>query len=112
MDRGTELDITRRERDVLIALCRPAASSEVFVEPASVHEIAQELVVTDAAVKQHLQHLYDKLGIPDGRERRRIALARGNRSRSCRRSRAAGNRRRVSRRRGRCCCRSAGVRAA
>jgi hypothetical protein len=34
------------------------------------------LVVTDAAVKQHLLHLYDKLGIEAGGERRRVALAR------------------------------------
>jgi hypothetical protein len=34
------------------------------------------LVVTDAAVKQHLMHLYDKLGIEEGGERRRVALAR------------------------------------
>src|SRR5947209_7457293 len=76
MDRSTDLDITRRERDVLIALCRPAASSEIFVEPASVRQIAQELVVTDAAVKQHLQHLYDKFAIPESEPRRRLALAR------------------------------------
>lgn len=76
MDAGADLDITRRERDVLVALCRPAASSEVFVEPASVREIAKELVVTEAAVKQHLQHLYDKFGIRETEPRRRLALAR------------------------------------
>ena len=76
MNRIAEPNLTRRERDVLIALCRPAASSEVFVEPASVREIAHELVVTDAAVKQHLQHLYDKFGIAESEPRRRLALAR------------------------------------
>src|SRR5262245_5796620 len=38
--------------------------------------MAAELVVTDAAVKQHLSHLYDKLGIEESGERRRVALAR------------------------------------
>jgi hypothetical protein len=52
------------------------ASSEVFVERASVREIAKELVVTEAAVKQHLQHLYDKFGIPESEPRRRLVLAR------------------------------------
>lgn len=74
--RGTATSITPRERDVLIALCRPAASDELFVEPTSVREIAQTLDVTEAAVKQHLLNLYDKFGIGDGDERRRVALAR------------------------------------
>jgi DNA-binding CsgD family transcriptional regulator len=61
---------------VLVALCRPAVSSELFVEPASVREIAASLAVTEAAVKQHLLNLYEKFGIVDGGERRRVALAR------------------------------------
>ena len=75
-DPGPDLHLTRRERDVLQALCRPAASPDVFVEPASVRAIASELVVTQAAVKQHLSHLYEKLDIPDTEPRRRLALAR------------------------------------
>lgn len=61
---------------MLLALCRPAASAELFVEPASVREMAQALAVTEAAVKQHLLNLYDKFRIVDGDERRRVALAR------------------------------------
>src|ERR1700690_3239810 len=69
-------ELTRRERDVVVALCRPALGDGVFTEPATVREIASEVVVTDAAVKQHLLHLYDKFEIaPDG-SRRRAALAR------------------------------------
>jgi tetratricopeptide (TPR) repeat protein len=68
--------LTRRERDVVVALCRPALSDGVFTEPATVREIAAELVVTDAAVKQHLLHLYDKFEIPADGSRRRAALAR------------------------------------
>jgi DNA-binding CsgD family transcriptional regulator len=61
---------------VLVALCRPATSSELFVEPSSVREIAALLTVSEAAVKQHLLNLYEKFGIVDGGERRRVALAR------------------------------------
>jgi DNA-binding NarL/FixJ family response regulator len=70
------VDITPRERDVLVALCRPATTPELFVEPASVRDMAHALDVTEAAVKQHLLNLYDKFGIVDGEERRRVALAR------------------------------------
>jgi tetratricopeptide (TPR) repeat protein len=69
-------DLTRRERDVLNALCRPLLGDDIVAQPASVKEMAAELVVTDAAVKQHLLHLYDKLGIEESGERRRVALAR------------------------------------
>ena len=68
--------LTRRERDVLAALCRPLASELPVAMPASIREIAAELVVTEAAVKQHLLNLYDKFEIAEGTESRRIALAR------------------------------------
>jgi hypothetical protein len=68
-------DLTRRERDVLHALCRPLASSAPFSQPASIRAIAKELVVSDAAVKQHLLRLYDKFGLTDRSENRRIRLA-------------------------------------
>ncbi len=38
--------------------------------------MAEALVVTEAAVKQHLLHLYDKFGIGEIGERRRVRLAR------------------------------------
>src|SRR5262245_56261830 len=69
-------ELTRRERDVLAALCRPLASDRPVAMPASIREIAAELVVTEAAVKQHLLNLYDKFDIAEGPESRRIALAR------------------------------------
>ncbi len=68
-------DLTKRERDVLHALCQPLASSEPFSQPASIRAIAKELVVSDAAVKQHLARLYDKFGLSDRSENRRIRLA-------------------------------------
>jgi predicted component of type VI protein secretion system len=66
--------ITPRERDVLIALCAPLASGDVFTEPATVHEIAQRLTVSDNAVKLHVANLAEKFGI-DGAERKRSRLA-------------------------------------
>ena len=68
--------LTRREHDVLSALCAPLGSDLPVAMPASIREIAAELVVTDAAVKQHLLNLYDKFQIAEGSESRRIALAR------------------------------------
>ena len=67
-------ELTRREHEVLVALCRPVVSGDVFHEPASVRQIAAELVVSEAAVKQHLARLYDKFGLVE-REGRRARLA-------------------------------------
>ena len=67
-------ELTRREMDVLTALCRPALSDDAFVAPATAREIAANLVVTEAAVKQHLLRLYQKFRIPGGLNRR-IRLA-------------------------------------
>ncbi|MDA8185121.1 MAG: FHA domain-containing protein [Actinomycetota bacterium] len=68
-------ELTRRERDVLMALCRPLLAGGVFREPASVREMAGVLMVSEAAVKQHLSHLYDKFSLYDASERRRVRLA-------------------------------------
>jgi pSer/pThr/pTyr-binding forkhead associated (FHA) protein len=68
-------ELTRREREVLLVLCRTVLAGAAFTEPASIREIADALVVTEAAVKQHLAHLYDKFGISGGGERRRVRLA-------------------------------------
>jgi pSer/pThr/pTyr-binding forkhead associated (FHA) protein len=67
-------DLTRRERDVLLALFQPALAGEVFAEPASTREMAVGLSISEAAVKQHLLRLYDKFGIYEG-DRRRVRLA-------------------------------------
>ena len=57
--------LTARERDVLVVLCRPLLDRDLFTEPASIKEIAAELVVSEAAVKQHLANLYDKFEVGD-----------------------------------------------
>jgi hypothetical protein len=51
-------------------LCRPALSDDAFVTPATAKEIAGDLVVTEAAVKQHLLRLYTKFRVPEGASRR------------------------------------------
>jgi len=68
-------DLTRRERDVLLALFQAGNSAEVFSEPATIKEMAQVLYVSEAAIKQHLMHLFDKFEIPAGIDRRRLRLA-------------------------------------
>jgi predicted component of type VI protein secretion system len=67
--------LTGRERDVLVALCRPLLARDLFTEPASTRAIADELVISQAAVKQHLVNLYDKFGIAGGEAHRRSRLA-------------------------------------
>jgi pSer/pThr/pTyr-binding forkhead associated (FHA) protein len=66
--------LTRRERDVLVALCQPLLAGDPFTDPASTREIATVLVVSDAAVKQHLANLFDKFRVVEG-DRRRVRLA-------------------------------------
>lgn len=65
--------LTTREHEVLVALCRPLLAGNLFTDPATVHEVAEELVVSDTAVKQHLARLYDKFGVFG--DRRRVELA-------------------------------------
>jgi hypothetical protein len=70
MRRVVSPELTRREVEVLTALCRPALQQDAFVAPATAKEIADELFVTEAAVKQHLLRLYGKFGIGEGVNRR------------------------------------------
>ncbi len=75
---GEPPTLTPRERVVLVELCRPLLSGNVFTQPASVREIAEVLVVSEAAVKQHLARLYVKFGVIDddvGPRRVRLANA-------------------------------------
>lgn len=67
--------LTPRERDVLVALCRPLLGSDLFTEPSSIRAVSEAMFVSLAAVKQHLMRLYDKFDIPDGGQRRRVQLA-------------------------------------
>ncbi|MEU4425088.1 FHA domain-containing protein [Actinoplanes sp. NPDC024001] len=68
--------LTRRERDVLTALCRPLTTGgQAFPEPPSVRELAGELGLSESAVKKHLTNLYDKFGLTTNADRRRPRLA-------------------------------------
>jgi len=68
-------ELTRRERDVLVALCRPMLDGATFAQPASIAALATELVVSESAVKFHLANLYDKFDLHDTGESRRVQLA-------------------------------------
>src|SRR6201998_1826320 len=72
--RSAAPELTRREIDVVAALCKPALSDDAFVTPATARDIAADLVVTEAAVKQHLLRLYQQLKIAEG-PNRRVSLA-------------------------------------
>jgi pSer/pThr/pTyr-binding forkhead associated (FHA) protein len=67
---------TPAEQRVLTELCRPVLSGQAFTPPSSVRTIAEALFVTESAVKQHLDRLYDKFSIfSDAGESRRVRLA-------------------------------------
>src|SRR5262245_49443356 len=67
---------TAGEQRVLVELCRPVLSGRAFTPPSSVRAMAEALFVTDSAVKQHLDRLYDKFGIEtNAGESRRVRLA-------------------------------------
>jgi hypothetical protein len=75
---GTKPRLTPKELDVLKELCRPLLNGSAFTQPATVRDIAARLFVGEAAVKQHLGHLYDKFGILDDEDHgqpRRVRLA-------------------------------------
>ncbi len=57
--------LTPREKDVLVALCRPLLGPDPFAHPASVRQLAEALVVSEAAVKFHLANLYDEFGLAE-----------------------------------------------
>jgi hypothetical protein len=67
---------TPGEQRVLVELCRPILSGQAFTPPSSVKAIADALVVTESAVKQQLDRLYDKFEIYDSSGgSRRVLLA-------------------------------------
>ena len=68
-------ELTRKEREVLLALCRPLVDGRPFPHPATTKELAEAFVVSEAAIKWHLVRLYDKFAIYSSGESRRIQLA-------------------------------------
>lgn len=67
--------LTKRERDVLLALCAPLLRGTTFTRPASVREISEKLFVSETAIRHHLLRLYKKFDIVGGDDRRRVLLA-------------------------------------
>jgi DNA-binding SARP family transcriptional activator len=72
---GPPPPLTARERDVLVALCRPLLAEDMFTEPAPTRAIADELIVSSAAVDSHLANLFDKFAIGADEANRRARLA-------------------------------------
>ena len=68
-------DVTRREREILLELCRPLLAAETFAQPATNQVIAERLFVSEAAVKFHLGNLYLKFDLEPGKGSRRVQLA-------------------------------------
>jgi hypothetical protein len=69
-------NITKKENEVLVELCRPLLMLNTFTPPATVREIAAKLFVGVQAVKAHLTHLYDKFDIAqEPGVNRRVVLA-------------------------------------
>lgn len=73
-DANNPPELSARERDVLVALCRPLLQGHAFTAPASTREIAAEMYVSVGAVKQHLRNLAVKFRLGPG-DHRRVALA-------------------------------------
>lgn len=67
--------LTRREKEVLIGLCRPMLGPDPFAHPATVRQLAERFVVSEAAVKFHLANLYAKFGLEETTDSRRVRLA-------------------------------------
>lgn len=57
------LALTASQRRILVALCRPFASGESFVTPATNREIADELHLSVDAVKGHLRVLFERFDL-------------------------------------------------
>lgn len=67
--------LTAREHEVLVALCAPLVGGQSFAQPASIRRLATELCVSEAAVRFHLANLYDKFGIYEESDSKRVRLA-------------------------------------
>jgi pSer/pThr/pTyr-binding forkhead associated (FHA) protein len=69
-------ELSEAQRRVLVALCRPYRDGAAYARPASNREIADELVLSVAAVKTHLRALFQRFGVddlPQNEKRARLA---------------------------------------
>jgi pSer/pThr/pTyr-binding forkhead associated (FHA) protein len=68
MDAGeppSQVSLSSTQRRVLAALCRPFKGGSRYASPASDEQIVEELFLSVAEVRSHLNVLYAKLGIPE-----------------------------------------------
>lgn len=77
---GVTLDaeLSRTQKRVLTALCRPLHARGSYAAPATNQEIADEVFLSTAAVKTHLRVLFAKFGLsalPQNRKRAALAEA-------------------------------------
>ncbi len=72
---GAVPSLSRTQRRVLVALCRPCKGAVGPSAPASNREIAEELHLSVEAVKAHLRALFSKFSVPDlPHNRKRLRL--------------------------------------
>jgi hypothetical protein len=78
-------ELTRKEREVLVELCRDyfAPASDVLPAPTSRRALADRMFVTEAAVQAHLTRLYDKFELFERSHSRRHRLANEAIQRNC-----------------------------
>ena len=73
---GPPVELSRMQREVLIALCRPYRQPATHGVPATNQRIADETHLSVAAVKSHLRALFEKFaiaGLPQNQKRARLA---------------------------------------
>ena len=69
-------DLSKMQRKVLVALCRPLHVGGPYAAPATNQDIADEVFLTVVAVKTHLRTLFAKFDLQDlPQNRKRAALA-------------------------------------
>lgn len=60
---GPPVELSRMQREVLIALCRPYHQPATHGVPATNQRIADEIHLSVAAVESHLRALFEKFAI-------------------------------------------------
>jgi len=76
VDVSVDADLSKTQRRVLAALCRPLREQGPYASPATNQEIATVVHLSEVAVKSHLRTLFAKFDLSDlPQNRKRAALA-------------------------------------